>query len=246
MTQEIKIREVETIDEFRACIELQREAFSLPDMEISPLRHFIVSKTAGGFTLGAFAGERLVGFVHHLVALRNSEIIGYSHMTGIARDFQNAGIGAKLKWAQRETALERGVRFIKWTFDPMQSRNAHFNLVRLGAVIRSYAENYYGTDFITMPVGGEKTGLDSDRLFAEWELDSERVAAFERGETTNLSEPVAAIEIPANWQAIVESDIKKAREEQLRVRREFQNAFAEGLTCAGFERGEKTSKYLLY
>lgn len=244
----IEIREVEQIEDFRRCIELQREAFNLPDLEVSPLRHFIVSKNAGGFTLGAFVKGKLIGFVHHLVALKNTEIIGYSHMTAIASDFQHTGIGARLKWAQREKALQLGQRFIKWTFDPMQSRNAYFNLSKLGAVIRTYAENFYGTDYLTMPGRfSQQTNLDSDRLFAEWELDSLRVASFAKGETAAMiDEPIAEIRIPANWKAVVEDNPEKARTEQLRVRAEFQNAFAENLVCAGFERGAETSRYLLY
>lgn len=246
---DIKIRDVTTIEEFRRCIELQREAFKLPDLEISPLRHFIVTNNCGGFTLGAFAGEKLVGFVHHLVAVKNDEITGYSHMAAISPDFQNAGIGAKLKWAQREKALSQGVRFIKWTFEPMQSRNAHFNLNRLGAVVRSYAENYYGADFNPASEKvNEPLGLYSDRLFADWQLDSERVEMFEKfGDSPNFSnEPARIIEIPANWSQIVKNEPETARAVQLRVRCEFQTAFADGLVCAGFERGAETSKYLLF
>src|SRR5713226_9781642 len=113
---EIQIRECATITEFDACIKLQREVFGLPDLEISPRRHLIVSRQAGGWTLGAFVEERLVGFVHHLVAVRNnSEIFGYSHMMAVAKDYQNKGVGARLKWAQRERALAEGRSFIKWT-----------------------------------------------------------------------------------------------------------------------------------
>lgn len=245
---DIKIREVSGVKEFNRCIELQRAAFKLPDLEISPLRHFIVTNSCGGFTLGAFVADELVGFVHHLVAVRNGEIIGYSHMAAISPDFQNAGIGARLKWAQREKALARGVRFIKWTFEPMLPRNAHFNLNRLGATVRTYAENYYGTDYhVNFESFGKSIGIDSDRLFAYWQLDSERVKSFERGETPEIKSEVAKIiEIPANWSELVKSDPAKAREEQLRVRGEFQAAFADNLICAKFERGEETSRYLLY
>ncbi|HEX9929917.1 MAG TPA: GNAT family N-acetyltransferase [Pyrinomonadaceae bacterium] len=244
----IKIREVSGVKEFNRCIELQRAAFNLPDLEISPLRHFIVTNNCGGFTLGAFAGERLVGFVHHLIAVKNGEIIGYSHMAAISPDFQNAGIGARLKWAQREKALSEGVKFIKWTFEPMQSRNAHFNLNRLGATVSTFAENYYGTDFNpASETIGEPIGLDSDRLFAYWRLDSERVRNFERGASAEIKSEIAkTIEIPANWSALVKNEPNKAREEQLRVRAEFQTAFAENLICARFERGAETSRYLLY
>ncbi|HYP49856.1 MAG TPA: GNAT family N-acetyltransferase [Pyrinomonadaceae bacterium] len=245
---DIKIREVFGVKEFNRCIELQRAAFKLPDLEISPLRHFIVTNTCGGFTLGAFVEDELVGFVHHLIAVKNGEIIGYSHMAAISPDFQNAGIGARLKWAQREKALSQGVRFIKWTFEPMLPRNAHFNLNRLGATISSYAENYYGTDYnVNFEPSGKPIGLDSDRLFASWQLDSERVKSFERGASAEIKSDIAKIiEIPANWSELVKNDPLKAREEQLRVRAEFQTAFAENLICARFERGAETSRYLLY
>jgi predicted GNAT superfamily acetyltransferase len=246
---EIQIRECTTIEEFDACIALQREAFALPDLEISPRRHLIVSRRAGGWTLGAFVDEVMVGFVHHLVAVRGTDkIIGYSHMMAVARAFQNRGVGAGLKWAQRERALAEGRNFIKWTWDPMQSRNAHFNLNRLGVVVRTYAVNFYGTDYITMPrERDDHVSLDSDRLFAEWELDSSRVKALAEGRSAeNLSTPDATIEIPPDWPALVSQDAATARREQLRVRAEFEAAFAAGLVCAGFERDEVRPRYLLY
>src|SRR6187431_3421412 len=94
----IVIRECSSIAEFDGCTRLQREVFGLPDLEISPRRHLIVSRQAGGWTLGAFHGERLVGFVHHLAAIRGNEIFGYSHMMAVDPDFQNQGVGARLKW----------------------------------------------------------------------------------------------------------------------------------------------------
>src|SRR4026209_1587453 len=173
--EETTIRECTTIEEFHGCVALQREAFGLPDLEISPRRHLIVSRQAGGWTLGAFVADRMVGFVHHLAAVRaNNEIFGYSHVMAVAKDYQNKGVGARLKWAQRERALGEGRRFIKWTWDPMQSRNAHFNLNRLGVVVRSYAENFYGTDYGLDQTQQAGPGLDTDRLFAEWEITSPR------------------------------------------------------------------------
>lgn len=247
--KEIVVREVKTLEEYDGCIRLQREAFSMPDIEVSPRRHLIVTRLAGGWTLGAFAGLEMVGFVHHLVALRGAdEIIGYSHMMAVARSFQNRGVGARLKWAQRERALGEGRTFIRWTWDPMQARNAHFNLNRLGVVVRSYAVNFYGTDFITpKDDSGERVGLDSDRLFAEWELDSARVKSFAKGDSrAPESAPVATIEIPPDWPALVQTDAEAARRQLQRVRRQFQEAFAARLVCAGFERNNERPRYLLY
>src|ERR1044071_1085922 len=156
--EEIQIRECTTIEEFDSCVALQSEAFGLPDLEISPRRHLIVSRQAGGWTLAAFAGSRMVGFVHHLAAVwPNNEIFGYSHMMAVAKDYQNKGIGARLKWAQRERALAEGRTFIKWTWDPMQARNAHFNLNRLGVTVDSYVDNFYGTDYFADPRSEEHT-----------------------------------------------------------------------------------------
>jgi predicted GNAT superfamily acetyltransferase len=248
---QIEIRECETVEEFDRCVRLQRDVFGLPDLEISPRRHLVVSRQAGGWTLGAFTGEgKLAGFVHHLAGVRGEgEIFGYSHMMAVDREYQNRGVGARLKWAQRERALAEGRRFIKWTWDPMQARNAHFNLNRLGVVVRSYAENFYGTDYKTDPANnkGAAPGLDSDRLFAGWELTSSRVNNIANGGEVEVpADADATIEIPSNWTSLVAEDSQTARREQLRVRREFQQAFAANLICAGFKRTAERPRYLLY
>lgn len=248
--EEIQVRECTTIEEFDSCVALQREAFGLPDLEISPRRHLIVSRQAGGWTLAAFAGERMVGFVHHLAAVRpDNEVYGYSHMMAVAKDYQNKGIGARLKWAQREKALSEGRTFIKWTWDPMQSRNAHFNLNRLGVTVDSYIDNFYGTDYFADPTQAEEDlpGLQSDRLLARWELNAPRVEALGSGLMPTIeAAPVASVEIPAEWSALVKRDTQRAREVQACVRSEFKKLFAEGLVCKALERGDQVSRYLLF
>jgi len=247
--QELSIRECTTIEEFHNCVYLQREAFGLPDLEISPRRHLIVSRHAGGWTLGAFAGERMVGFVHHLVAVKDNALFGYSHMMAVAKDYQNHGVGAKLKWAQRAKAMTEDRRFIKWTWDPMQSRNAHFNLNRLGVVVDTYADNFYGTDYDADPTQDpeDRPGLQSDRLFASWHLASPRVVALSEGKSQTIDATAAVrIAIPADWSSFIVRDVHDARATQARVRQEFKDAFAAGLVCAGFQRGNEWSEYLLY
>jgi predicted GNAT superfamily acetyltransferase len=245
-SNEITIRECETVEDFQRCVELQKEAFGLPDIEITPRRHLIVSRQAGGWTLGAFIGDEMVGFVHHLAAVKGNDFFGYSHMMAVAVRYQNAGIGAKLKWAQREKALQEKRNFIKWTFEPMQARNAHFNLNRLGVVVRSYAVNFYGTDY-NQPARDMQSGLDSDRLFAEWKLDSPRVVALsQRQESVIDATPAREIIIVSNWRELQKENPVKAREEQLRVRAEFEEAFSDGLICAAFQRDDERPRYLLY
>jgi predicted GNAT superfamily acetyltransferase len=245
--EETTIRECTTIEEFDGCLALQREAFGLPDLELSPRRHLIVSRQAGGWTLGAFVADRMVGFVHHLAAVRRDEIFGYSHMMAVAKNYQNKGVGARLKWAQRERALSEGRKLIKWTWDPMQARNAHFNLNRLGAVVEAYAENFYGIDYSVDASVTDRISLPSDRLFATWRLDSERVRALATGATAAFAgQQVGSVAIPSQWNALVKSDPQRALEEQARVRGEFKKAFENGLICCGFERGEGESRYLLF
>ena len=243
----VHIREVSTIEEYDACIKLQSEVFGLPDLEISPRRHLIVSNRAGGWTLGAFVDGKLVGFVHHLAAVKQNYIFGYSHMMAVDAAFQNKGVGAQLKWAQRARALNEGRDYIKWTFEPMRARNAHFNLNRLGVVVREYAVNFYGTDYSTDPAEkGSVSGLDSDRLFASWDLNEPRVEAFSRREEYHLAEAERAIEIPADYTALLKSDPEAAKREVLRVRSEFLQALNEGLVCRAFARDDQRPRYLFY
>ena len=245
--EEIEIRECRRVEDLSGCVALQREVFALPEIEISPVRHFIVSRQAGGFTLGAFAGGELVGFVLSVPAFSGDERFYYSHMAAVKSDFQSLGIGARLKWAQRETALAKGVKFIKWTFQPVQSRNAFFNLEKLGATIKHYEPNFYGTDYSTSGDQSKNIGLDSDRLFAEWHLEDEKVQVLSKGETFAETKTVRRrIELRFDWNELVRDDPARAVAEQNRIKNEFQKAFAENLICRGFERGTEISAYLLY
>lgn len=244
----IEIRECRRIEELKQCVSLQRETFALPEIEISPARHFIVTENAGGFTLGAFTADaELIGFVLSVPAFVGDERFFYSHMAAVKPEFQSHGIGARLKWAQRGESLRRGVKTVKWTFQPVQARNAFFNLEKLGVTIKNYKPNFYGTDYATVPEQTEKTGLDSDRLFAEWHLESEKVERLARNEVYAEENQVArTVEIPNDWNKLVKTDARTAAAEQARIKREFQIAFAADLVCRGFERSETNPKYLLY
>jgi predicted GNAT superfamily acetyltransferase len=131
----------------------------------------------------------------------------------------------------------------------MQARNAHFNLNRLGVTVDTFGDNFYGTDYNADPAQSidKRPGLQSDRLFGDWHLTSPRVEALSRGDMFKTNaKPVAAIGIPDQWSLLIRSNVEKARAEQQRVRTEFKVAFKNGLVCAGFERGEEQSSYLLF
>jgi predicted GNAT superfamily acetyltransferase len=244
---DIIIRECQTLEELKACVALQREVFALPEIEISPVRHFIVTKNAGGFTLGAYDGGELIGFVLSVSAVLRGERALYSHMTAVRTGYQGAGIGARLKWAQRARALAEGIEYIKWTFQPVLARNAYFNLEKLGAEVREYEPNFYGTDYSTAHTQGGQMGIDSDRLFAEWQLSSEKVEALADGREFEETRPLLLeIEIPNDWNELVAKDPNEAISEQARIKASFEAAFAGGMICRGFLRDEQRPAYLLY
>jgi predicted GNAT superfamily acetyltransferase len=247
MEKTIEIRECLTIDEFTECVQLQRDVFGLPEVELSPVRHLVVTKNAGGFALGAFDGDKLAGFVLSVPAFLRGERAFYSHMTGVRPEYQGHGIGAQLKWAQREMALSEGIKYIKWTFEPVKAKNAYFNIEKLGAVVREYMVNFYGTDYSTTAQTGEKIGLASDRLFAEWHLESKKVEALAKGERfIEAKEPTAAIMVMNDWLGLVASDPATALAEQMRIRTEFETAFEYGFVAREFARDAERPAYLLY
>lgn len=248
MAENIEIRECVTLAELADCVQLQRDVFALPEVELSPVRHLIVTKNAGGFTLGAYDGERLVGFVLSVPAILRGEHAFYSHMTAVDPAYQSAGIGGRLKWAQRSRAMADGVRYIKWTFEPVKARNAYFNLEKLGATVREFQEDFYGVDYGTAPdVAGKKFGLASDRLFAEWDLEGDKVNALAAGEKfAEPGEPTATVQIMNDWSGLVTANPERAKAEQMRIRGEFKTAFGFGMVCRGFYRDDTQPAFLLY
>jgi predicted GNAT superfamily acetyltransferase len=241
----LEIRECTTIEELTQCVELQRAVFALPDLEISPVRHLVVTKNAGGFTFGAFSGSELVGFVLSVPAFLRDEKALYSHMTAVRADFQSHGIGAKLKWAQRTRALELGIKYVKWTFEPWKARNAYFNLEKLGAIVNEYQSNFYGVDYSS--AAQENIGLKSDRLFAEWHLESDKVTALSEGSEFTEKRAVAVeIEVPTDWNGLVEKGATEALNVQHRLETEFTTAFRSGFVCRGFARDADRPRYLLF
>jgi len=224
------IRPVSDLDEFERCLELQRQAFGWADIDILPRRFLVVLTHIGGLVLGAWDGDRLVGFLNSMPGIRNGMPYWHSHMLAVSKDYWNSGIASQLKLAQREYALDRGISLIEWTFDPLESKNAFLNITKLGVIIRRYYPNHYGET-----TGALQRGLDSDRVIAEWWVDRPRVT---------LGGEVRRVVIPADVQSLKNQSIASARDIQRRVRENFLRNIEDGYFVAGFERGDEWSTYL--
>lgn len=183
-----------------ACVELQRVVWGLPDIEVIPSLQLIATQHAGGMIHVAetVTGGRIVGFAYAFAALRDGTSYIHSDMVAVAPDYQTRGVGTRLKWAQRESALARGISVIKWTFDPMQARNAHLNLRRLGARSSEFLENFYG-----VTVSPLHHGLPTHRLLIHWELGDPVVA--QRAAGVEAPSPAPQPSLPrindVRWQA---------------------------------------------
>ncbi len=234
MTAEgIIIRPCSSIEELRACVEMQQEVWNFSDLDLIPLRLFVVAEKIGGQIIGAFQEREMVGFCLSLPATRAGHAYLHSHMLAVRESHRNLGLGRKLKLAQREDGMERGFELIEWTFDPLEIKNAHLNLERLGALARRYNINQYGMS--SSPLQG---GLPTDRLIAEWWLKSRRVQAVVALGSRPEFEVEKSIAVPAEiyaWKAS-EPDRGRAREVQAQNRDEFLRAFGGGLSVLGYDR----------
>ncbi len=232
----VVIRNCESLQELEQCMALQKETWGFSDAELVPLRMFVVAHKIGGQVLGAFAREQLVGYALAFPGYRNGLPYLHSHMVAVHTNQQNSGLGRRIKFAQREDALARGYELMEWTFDPLEIKNAYFNLTRLGAIARRYNENQYG--LTSSPLQG---GLPSDRLVAEWWLRSPRVQTVLETGKVPWYQIEARISVPAEvyeWKRTPKVR-GKALELQTRNRAQLQKAFAAGLAAVGYERDEQ-------
>jgi len=220
-------------------VELQLAVWGYSDGDVIPKRVFTVAQRIGGQVIGALEGDALVGFAMALPGYREGSAYLHSHMLAVREEYRNTGIGRRLKLAQRDDALARGIDLIEWTFDPLEIKNAYLNIVRLGAIARRYQPDFYGPS--TSPLQG---GLPTDRLYAEWWLRSSRVKQAIGEESANPSEvapspqQVESVEVPAaiyDWKREA-AERKLAEALQTRNRIALESAFARGLAITGYHR----------
>ena len=211
----IEIRQLSTEPDLREALALQKTIWGWADIDLIPFRMFVVATKIGGQVLGAFTDGRMVAFSLAIPGLKpDGKAYLHSHMLGVLPEYRNAGLGRRLKLRQKDDALARGLDLIEWTFDPLELKNAHFNLERLGAIVRKYVRNQYGLS--TSPLHG---GLPTDRCVAEWWIRKPRVKV----------EVVERIHVPA--------DIGEARAMQSEIADRFEQFIARGLAVIGMEGG---------
>ncbi|MFL6449646.1 MAG: acetyltransferase [Bryobacteraceae bacterium] len=240
----LHIRQLQNLPEFSEVVALQQEIWGFHDVELLPRRLFVVASKIGGQVLGAYDGDRLVAFCLCIPGLKpGSRSYLYSHMLGVLGPYRNTGLGRRLKLAQREFALAVGVDLIEWTFDPLELKNAFFNIEKLGAIVRRFVHNQYGTTSSHL-----HGGLPTDRLIAEWHLLSARALEV----LTNADSPrqreeneSVRIAVPADIAEIRSRDPERARAVQASIGEQFDEYFRQGLAVTGFERTSEFGTYVL-
>jgi len=236
----IEIRQLFHLSEFTEVLRLQQVIWGFADVELLPLRFLVVISKVGGHVFGAFDREEMIGFCFAIPGVKpGGRPYLHSHMLGVLPPYHNRGIGRRLKLQQREEALARGIQLIEWTFDPLELKNAFFNIERLGAIVRRYHVNQYG--ITASPLHG---GLPTDRCVAEWWLDTPRVRSIVTGERPPRRAE-ECIAYPADIAEVRAADPGRAREIQKVNGDNFQSAFARGLAVTGFERQGNEGVYLL-
>ena len=178
----IIIRDIELVSEMQKVESLQQEVWRFDDRDIVPLALLVATREVGAILVGAFDGASLVGFAYSFVGREGEHLVHHSHMLAVTPSHRNLNLGYKLKLAQRERALAQGIDRMTWTFDPLQSLNAHFNFAKLGVIADAYKVNFYGeatSSFL------HQIGTGTDRLWVTWLLDSRRVS--ERLQTKDRS-----------------------------------------------------------
>lgn len=211
----------------RKAEELQKTVWGFADLDVVPYSQLAAAKEAGGVLVGAFDGDDLVGFVYGFPALEDGEIAIHSHMAAVDARYRNHNVGYRLKIAQRDRALEKGIKLITWTFDPLQSVNAYFNIEKLGVISNKYLVNFYGEETTSF-----LHSIGTDRLWVRWEMEPGPLCETERRE----------IEIPLD---INREDPASAWEWRAKTRKAFIDAFDRGFVVRHFRREPESGIYTL-
>jgi len=266
---QIQIREIKEISELKAVEGLQKEIWGCSDLEVLSRLALIPLLEIGAVLFGAFDADQLIGFVLGLPGFADGRLVLHSDMLAVKSEYRSRGLGYKLKLAQRERALAKGIDRITWTFDPLQSRNAHLNFAKLGVIADRYRINYYGETSSFL----HQTG--TDRLWVTWLLGSERVKRRLQAPTATVlsreldqipalllvsenMEPIikddlpselgAIVEIPADINVLLSESIELAIRWREATRQVFTRLLGRGYRVEEFNigtKGKNTAAYIL-
>jgi predicted GNAT superfamily acetyltransferase len=244
----VEIRHCRTIAEYEECLRLERITWG--EGILVPTAIFVVAQETGGQILGAYAGNEMVGFTLALAGVHEGRPFLHSHMTAVLEAYRDRGVGRALKLFQRQDALDRGIALVEWTFDPLELKNAHFNFMRLGAIARRFIPNCYGVTESPL-----HANMPTDRLVAEWWLDSPRVnsilsasAESRARDTQSKSEPSVGAEkiaVPVNITELRLRDRAAAQRIQSDVRDQFEKCFAKGYVATDIATRGTVAEYTL-
>ncbi len=257
--QPIVIRDLESFDDLCQVKAVEKEVWGMTDEDSLPMTLAIACKAAGNIFVGAFDGDKMVGFAFGILGREHGQTTIHSHMLAVLEPYRQHALGLKLKHAQRERALGMGIREMTWTYDPLQSRNAHFNFAKLGIVSDTYKVDFYGPETSSVL---HRNG--TDRLWVRWLLDSRRARDRIAGKDTrsetldalrhlaplvsfngdgrparaDLAESLArqrvSIEIPGEILDVERTDMGLAREWREATRWAFTEAIKAGFFVAEF------------
>jgi predicted GNAT superfamily acetyltransferase len=236
----IVVRPLHEVDEMSLGVELQRRVWNYSELDTVAEQMFVVAKESGGQVLAAFQEGMAVGFALAFAGTHHGKIHLHSHMVGVVPEYQNQGVGRLLKLAQREDAIARGIDLIEWTFDPLQLKNAHFNLACLGAIVRRYIPNCYGRT--SSPL---HAGLPTDRLVAEWWIQSGRVRKVLSGKAYTPDPASARLSIPVAIREICNRNPSEGEKFQSQIREQFESHTAQGRAATSFEFNAQVGNYIL-
>jgi predicted GNAT superfamily acetyltransferase len=227
----MEIRATNDIRELRVVEQLQREVWGCADLDIVPAMAMRAAIEVGAICLVAWEGPEMVGFSYGFPGYPQQQPELHSDMLAVRRKYRDRGLGYQLKLAQREHALRAGYRKITWTFDPLRSRNAYFNLEKLGAVADRYLLDFYGETSSEL----HRTG--TDRLWVTWWIASERVERCLAGHRTRPCEPVRTIEIPLEIDDVEAANPAEAMAWRTKTRAQFREAIHDGFVVTHYAPG---------
>jgi len=224
---DVQIRRARDVEDYQRIVELEKQVWGYADpADLAAVPILMIANRFGGAVLIAEdRTQRLIGFsMANLGWKSEKKLFWWSHMTAVVGEYRNKGLGLRLKLRQREEALASGIDEIHWTFDPLQTLNAHFNLHKLGAIVRQYEENIYGYSSSQL-----HQGLPTDRFVAEWHLKSDRPKP--------VDDKLILLEIPENINELRRTDLAAAKAWQDRVRAACRQYFREGYIITDFVDG---------